>query len=97
MFHEQLLYHYQIGNEKVYCMIIEQFHTIFEKLLNYYQIIFEPILNDYYAPPSRPEGPRRCPDRGNAGGALVFPPQLLWLLYALGLYTCRKFTCQIRI
>ena len=20
----------------------------------------------------RPEGPRRCPDRGNAGGALVF-------------------------
>ena len=21
----------------------------------------------YYAPPSRPEGPRRCPDRGNAG------------------------------
>ena len=26
----------------------------------------------YYAPLSRPEGPRRCPDRGNAGGALVF-------------------------
>ena len=26
----------------------------------------------YYAPPSRPEGPRRCPDRGNAGGSLVF-------------------------
>ena len=45
------------------------------------------FVNIYYAPPSRPEGPRRCPDRGNAGGALVFPPQLLWLLYALGLYT----------
>ena len=41
---------------------------------------------DYYAPPSRPEGPRRCPDKGNAGGALVFS-SLLWLLYALGLYT----------
>ena len=26
----------------------------------------------YYAPPSSPEGARRCPDRGNAGGALVF-------------------------
>ena len=25
-----------------------------------------------YAPPSRPEKPRRYPDRGNAGGALVF-------------------------
>ena len=34
-------------------------------------------------------GPRRCPDRGNAGDALVFS-QELWLLYALGLYTCRK-------
>ena len=38
----------------------------------------------YYAPPSRPEGPRRCPDRGNAGRALVFFPQLLWSLYTLG-------------
>ena len=26
----------------------------------------------YYAPRLRPEGPRRWPDRGNAGGALVF-------------------------
>ena len=26
----------------------------------------------YYAPPSSPEGARRCPDRDNAGGALVF-------------------------
>ena len=40
----------------------------------------------YYAPPSRPEGPRRCPDRGIAEDALVFS-QELWLLYALGLYT----------
>ena len=40
----------------------------------------------YYAPPSRPEGPRRCPDRGNAGGALVFM-YLFWLLYAMGVYT----------
>ena len=40
----------------------------------------------YYAPPSRPKGPRRGPDKGNAGGALVFL-MLLWLLYALGLYT----------
>ena len=39
----------------------------------------------YYAPPSRPEGPRRCPDRGNAGDALVFL-SLLWLLYAMGVY-----------
>ena len=23
--------------------------------------------NGYYATPSRPEGPRRCPDRGNTG------------------------------
>ena len=29
-------------------------------------------LCTYYAPPSRPEGPRRYPDRGNPGGALVF-------------------------
>ena len=43
----------------------------------------------YYAPPSRRKGPRRCPNRGNAGGALVFL-SLSWLLYALGLYTCRK-------
>ena len=47
-------------------------------------------LPPYYAPPLRPKGPRRCPDRGNAGGALVFFPQLLWLLYALGLYTYPK-------
>ena len=26
----------------------------------------------YYAPQSSPEGARRCPDRGNAGGVLVF-------------------------
>ena len=26
----------------------------------------------FYAPPSRPEGPRPCHDRGNTGGALVF-------------------------
>ena len=26
----------------------------------------------YYAPPSRPEGPRHCPGRGNEGGAFVF-------------------------
>ena len=25
----------------------------------------------YYAPPTRPERPRRCPDRGNLRGALV--------------------------
>ena len=37
----------------------------------------------YYAPPLRPEGPRRCSDRGNAGGALV-SSHPLWLLYALG-------------
>ena len=47
------------------------------------------IMFVYYAPPSRPEGPRHCPDRGNAGGALVFS-QELWLLYAMGVYTCRK-------
>ena len=41
---------------------------------------------NYYAPPSRPKGPRRCPDRGNAGGSLVFL-SLLWLLYTLGLNT----------
>ena len=60
------------------------------------------IVSYYYAPPSRPEGPRRWPDRGNAGGALVFS-SLSWLLYAMGLYTYRKihlaklFTRQIRI
>ena len=43
----------------------------------------------YYAPPSRPEGPRRRPDRGNAGDALVFL-MLLWLLYAMGVYTYQK-------
>ena len=40
----------------------------------------------YYALPSRPKGPRRCPDRGNWGGALVFL-MLLWFLYALVVYT----------
>ena len=44
------------------------------------------VMFGYYAPPSRREGPKRCPDRGNTGGALVFL-SLLWLLYALGLYT----------
>ena len=44
----------------------------------------------YYAPPSRPKGPRHCPHRGNTVGALVFFPQLLWLLYALGVYTYPK-------
>ena len=51
----------------------------------------------YYAPLSRPEGPRRCPDRGNAGGALVFI-YLFWLLYAMGVYTYQENWCQqIRI
>ena len=89
MFHEQLLYHYQIGNEKVYCMIIEQFHTIFEKLLNYYQIIFEPILNDYYAPPSRPEGPRRCPDRGCIS---IFSPVVMVTICTGCVYLAGQFT-----
>ena len=31
--------------------------------------------------------PPRWPERGNAGGALVFLV-LLWLLYVMGLYTC---------
>ena len=44
------------------------------------------LSNSYYAPPSRSEGPRRCPDRGNTGGALVFM-YLFWLLYAMGVYT----------
>ena len=35
-------------------------------------VIEKKILTFYYAPTSRPEGPRRCPDRRNAGGALVF-------------------------
>ena len=26
----------------------------------------------YYKPATRPEGPMRCPDRGNAGGLFVF-------------------------
>ena len=43
----------------------------------------------YYAPPSMPEGPRRCPDRGNAGDALVFSDQL-WLLYTMGGNTYQK-------
>ena len=30
------------------------------------------LLKGYYAPPWRPEGPSRCPDRGNAEGAFVF-------------------------
>ena len=30
--------------------------------------------------PPRPEGPRRCPDRGNAGGALVFLSKFLKVL-----------------
>ena len=29
-------------------------------------------LSIYYAPLSRPEGPRRCSDKDNTGGALVF-------------------------
>ena len=61
--------------------------------LDFYSILF--LLNfvstlGYYAPPSRPKGPRRRIDRGNAGGALVFFPQLLWLLYAMGVYTYQK-------
>ena len=47
---------------------------------------FLQITTDYYAPPLRYEGPRLCPHRGNAGGALVFS-MLLWLLYTLGVYT----------
>ena len=48
--------------------------------------LFEQIKLHYYAPPSRPEGPRRCADRGNAGSALV-SIYLFWLLYAMGVYT----------
>ena len=36
-------------------------------------------------PPWGPKG-RGVADRGNAGGALVFL-SLLWLLYAMGVYT----------
>ena len=55
---------------KKYCMRNLPFevcnHTPQDSALFY---IFKDI---YYAPQSRPEGPRRCPDRGNAVGALVF-------------------------
>ena len=52
-------------------------------------MVKDELKYSYYAPPSRPEGPRRCPDRVNAGGALVFL-MLLWLLYAMGVYTKQK-------
>ena len=37
----------------------------------------------YYAPHSRPEGPRRCPDRGNTGNALVFLSKFFLLVIML--------------
>ena len=40
----------------------------------------------YYAPPSSPEGARCCPNRGNAGGALVFLGKLTVLLQSLFLF-----------
>ena len=43
-------------------------------------ITFFHKINFYYAPPSSPQGARSCPDRGNAGGALVFLSKLLQLL-----------------
>ena len=71
----------------------------FENLILKLNNIFpnQNFQKSYYAPPSRPEGPRRCPDRGNADGALVFL-MLLQLLYALGVYTKQENWCQqIRI
>ena len=34
----------------------------------------------YYKPPTRPEGLRPCPGRGNAGGLFAFCPFYFWIL-----------------
>ena len=47
------------------------------------------ITNVDYAPPSRPEGPRRCPGRGNAGGPFFLPH--FWILPIYAKY-CHKVT-----
>ena len=45
------------------------------------------------APPSRPELPRLCPDRGNAGGAIVFfPPVVMVIICNRSVYLAAKFT-----
>ena len=73
----------------------ESFSSVWINSCSLYCQFFSFFL--YYASPSRPEGPRRFPDRGNAGGALVFLDPL-WLLYALGVYTLQENWCgQIRI
>ena len=43
---------------------------LFGTFLNFLYLLV--LIGTYYAPPSRPEGPKRYPDRGNEGGALVF-------------------------
>ena len=45
---------------------------LFSYLITWLLSYLDTQLLSYYAPPLRPEGPRRCPDRGNAGCALVF-------------------------
>ena len=54
------------------------------------QNIWEELLsldNIYYALPLRPEGPGRCPGRGNAGGAVFCP--------TFGYYLCTVSIVQI--
>ena len=73
----------------LFCVkLLSNLHQIVKK--NFCCIYF------YYAPPSRPEGPRRCPDRGNAGDALV-SIQLFWLLYIGCVYLAENSCEQNRI
>ena len=51
--------------------------------IKYVEIFFVKCVEIfYYAPSSRPEGPRRCPDWGNAGGALVFSIRTMFVYLA---------------
>ena len=62
---------------KVYRAINQLFHFPIFHFHNTSEMYYYCIISNmkwllYHAPPSRPEGPRHCPDRGNAGVALVF-------------------------
>ena len=51
-------------------MASHRVRTTFRGLMDQGLVYYE--RDPYFAPLSRPEGPRCCHGRGNAGGALVF-------------------------
>ena len=56
--------------------------TTVNKVLTVTEVTCKYNYYSYYGPPSRPEGPRRCPGRGSAGGCISILKQVVYCSFS---------------